>query len=130
MDVEHSCTGVEEVLRSLDLLAPGNGDIGVSRQPLWSLRYHVDDQRLHVLCIHRVIGVIRGRLPFICVVKSKVNSPSLPLVQILGLVKSKPLYSGDAFVLQNTHHYATILRLSLLRLVFADLVGLSHGTWG
>jgi hypothetical protein len=40
------------------------------------------------------------------------------------------LYSRDAFVLQNTHNYATILRLSCFCLAVADLVGLSHRTWG
>jgi len=40
---------------------------------------------------------------------------------------SWPLYSGDAFVLQNAHYYATILGLPFRCLVVTDLVTLPHG---
>ena len=46
-----------------------------------------------------------------------------------GKLTSKPLYSGDGFVLQNTHYDPTILGLSFRRLVVADLVAFSHCTW-
>ncbi|MGA9999428.1 MAG: hypothetical protein WBQ04_04850 [Candidatus Acidiferrales bacterium] len=39
-------------------------------------------------------------------------------------------YSSDTFVLQNTHYDPSILRLSFRRLVVADLMALSHRTWG
>jgi len=38
----------------------------------------------------------------------------------------KALYAGAGLVLQNTHYYATILRLPFGGLVVADLVALSH----
>ena len=42
---------------------------------------------------------------------------------------SDGLHSGDSFVLQNSHHYATVFRLSFRRLIVADLVAFSHRTW-
>ena len=51
---------------------------------------------------------------------------SLGTTAVTQMVK---LDSGDAFVLQNADYYAAIFCLPFRRLVVADLMGLSHGTW-
>ena len=65
VEVQDGCAGVVAVHRRLDLLVPGDSDVGsVARQPRRPIRRRRDDQRLHVLGIQRVVGVVHGCCPF------------------------------------------------------------------
>ena len=65
VDVEHRRAGVVAVLRRLHLFVPSNGDIaGIRGHPLRSVRCRVDDQRLHVLGIKRIVGVVHVAFSF------------------------------------------------------------------
>ena len=58
MDVQHRRAGVVAIDGRLDLLVPGQGNVGIARQPGRTIGRSRDDQRVHELRQNGIIGVV------------------------------------------------------------------------